>query len=494
MKNLRKKERFARFSSLAVGAIMLAGGTLSTILQASAADDSFSITMRYLSADEKTYGISPFNEEYSKGIVFRPESTTVNTGGTHTIEFRKSSDRILDSECPDNNNDCVTYNNTSKDNNIYIETVRGAIYNNRYLDVREYLWTDKGSWERRKAGAGVYYNASDVEGDKSGTVTRELHFYETGTNNEVEFKGVVAFADFDFAEGYTISKGYHQAYLDNPTVTVHTPGTNTWLGQGSIDNPVAFEGSVYMLWVEVEGTPSQPLTLQYKAPSSRGSGTNSPAIKVSYNLIGENPDGVSAPLFDTIAKYGTITPQNPIATDEDAVDKYTFSGWYYDEAMTRPVVETVSSGEDVELYGRYVRNEAINISTSITGGEITSPVIDADKGEDYKIEYKCNDGNLLSTVSVDGVFVDINKYSGSYTFEDVEESHKIDVVCSEGNVKVPDTGFNNISGEANTEKGDKSELNIAGLIISSAISFIGLLILFRTSGHLRIMRFKKVDF
>ncbi len=493
MKGIRKKERFARFLSLALGATLLAGGTLSTILQASADEVSFHINMRYLSSDEKTYGIDPFSEEYSKGVVFRNENARVSSGDIHTIELVKSSDSILDGNCPDGNSGCVLYDNHSRNDNIYVETKRGAIYNNRYLDVREYLWIDKGRWGRSVNGGGIYYDAAGVDSeDGSATITRELHFYETGTNNEIDFKGVVAFGDFDFEEGYTISEGYRQAYLNNPTVTVHELNSKTWLGQGSAENPVAFDGNIYMLWVEVEGTPTQPLTLQYKAPSSRGSATISPTVSVTYHLIGENPDGVSAPTFDTVAKYGTITPQNPIVDDEGAIDKYTFSGWYYDEEMTRPVMGTVVPGEDIDLYGKYIKNEAINILTSITNGDIDEPVLDANPGEDYEIEYKCNNGNKPLTISVDNVFVDVDKYPTSYKFEEIESSHRIDVVCDE-DVKVPDTGFNNISNNtANT--GNKSSLDIAGLIASSTTCFIGLAILIRTSRRSHVMKFKKVKF
>ncbi len=77
MRNVIKRERFARFLNLAVGSTLLMGGASSTITQVLAADQ-FSITMRYLLSDEKTYGIDHFNEDYSKGILFRSPSTIID--------------------------------------------------------------------------------------------------------------------------------------------------------------------------------------------------------------------------------------------------------------------------------------------------------------------------------------------------------------------------------------------------------------------------------
>ncbi len=364
----------------------------------------------------------------------------------------------------------------------------------------------------KETNSGIWYDISTVaDTDKAATVYRELHFYKsngddeiTAADKEVEFKGVIAFSDFDFQEGYNIARGYHQSYLQNPTSVNHGLNSTLWIGQGDENNPVSFLDDIYMLWTEVDGAPDvkidennikkNSLLLEYKAPSTRGSANTSPAAKVSYHLVGENPSGVTAPSYDIVAQYGTLTPSDPIVANPEAVEKYTFSGWYYDEAMTQPVIDTVNPGQNIDLYGKYVKDDVITITTSITDGEITDPIPDADAGEDYEIKYKCNDGYELSSISVDGTFVDIAKYPTSYIFKEVDKSHKIGVVCEkvEQHTKVPNTGF----GIAPTKyaKKENSSVSFVGLIMSSATCFIGLSILIRAFRRTRAMSFKRTKF
>lgn len=525
MKLDKKKELLSRFFGLAIGSVLFVGGATSAIVQVLAAD--VADYMRAVKSDEKIYGTNAFDEEYSSGIVFRNNSMKIsNSDGEEDVvivpsnsnkitKYQNDVDGTYNAYCPMSSS-CYAGTNTSRDSEVYIDVIRGAILDNRYLDVREYIWVknaagvEGSSWgrvyENNAAGnneAGIWYVSSGVAdaSKRAGMVYRELHFYEnngddiikdngTDIDKEIEFKGVVALSDFDFLEGYDFNQGYHQAYVQNPTPVVHEEGTTRWIGPGDFEHQISFTED-YMLWVEVEGTPNKPLIMEYIAPSNRGSETISPIVKINYHLVGENPEGVTAPSYDVIAQYGSLTPKNPEVADQSAVNKYTFSGWYYDEAMTNPVIDKVVAGEDVDLYGKYMRDDDISITTSITNGTIDDSIPDAEKGEDYTIKYKCNDGYNLSSILVDDESVNKNKYPNSYTFENIESSHKISVTCekTEEDIKAPNTGFG--VEYLNYSNSRDSGLNPASMTLSSSIGVIGLLIVVRFFKRSRAMSFKK---
>ena len=501
MKNYQKQQRVSRIASLAMGTVMVASGALSMALQVAAEG----VTFRPIDKNiERAYGIDAFDEEYSYGGVFKYNSIKVNSSEAYSIQTSYAGT----SKCLELGYDetkAASYycnNNTSRDANNYVTTTRGAFYNNQLLDVREYLWTDKGYWVRNVNGSTIYYDATGIpeEEDKSVTIHRELHFYKTGTNTEVSFKGVISFSDFDYAEGYQIIQGYRQAYLNDPTIVDYT-APNTWTTQGGtiwVEDP-------YMLWVEIEGTPSLPVVLAYKAPGSRGSGTYEHSVTyIEYSLKGDVPAGVTAPKFDTVVQYGTVRPKSPVVASGADIDNYEFSGWYLDENLTEPVGNTIKIASNLKLYGEYVKKDTFAIATSITNGEITKSINEIVPGEDYTIEYSCKNGKNPTSVAIDGAYLDASKYPKEFTFEDVSGSHSISVVCETAEptpsdsgkpTGVPNTGASGpVSfGAGFTEETDSSSV-IPRIALSVAVSCLGLFFILKAVRRRSIMGFKKHSF
>ena len=498
MNNYQHKQKTTQIASMLVGSTMVLSGVLSMALQASA----YEVRFRQLDKTvEKAYGVDAFEEEYSYGALFKDGAAKVNSSNETSLKTSFSGTSVCEST--------VQYcgNNTSRNPNIYVTTVRGAFYKNEFLDVREYLWTDKGQWGRAIDSSAIYYNPNAEDEDKNGTVHREFHFYKTGTNTEVNFKGIVAFSDLDWSEGYYIEQGYHQAYLDDPTLLDYS-SPNTWLTQNNEEEGL-YVNDPHALWVEVDSTSSRPLILAYKAPESRGSGTYVNNVNyIEYNLIGSKPTGVTAPKYDTVVRYGTATPKNPTIANGTNLDDYDFTGWYLDEGLTNKAEEKIRITSNIKLYGKYVKKDSIKISTSALNGTITDSILEIEPGEDYTIEYTCDNGSDPVSVMVDGNYLDVNKYGKSYTFEEATEEHSINVICekkeneeeteeadSDSSAKVPNTGANGpISFGAGLEDGPNNNSIVPKIILSACTSILGIIIILIASRKHNTVSFKKQNY
>lgn len=349
---IAKNSQIKRVSSVFLGGALLLGGIASATAQVLAYDLDF----RQIDPKiEKSFGVDSFDEEYSHGILYQDDSTKVDglSPAAKKITFHgadKCTDRT-DKHCGDN---------TEKRSDVYAKITNGAIYNNKYLDVIEYIWTDTGMWGMDLKTPSIFFYPESADDQTIGHIHREFHFYEAGTTTEVAFKGVIALSDFDWQEGYYIAQGYHQAYLNNPTIINYT-APNTWTTQGDADDPLYVNGP-YMLWVEVQGaSPKVPLILVYQAPEqSRGSSTIMKNVNyLTYHIEGVVPDGQAETSFDTVVQYGTVTPKTA-----KTIEGYTFDGWYLDEAMTQPAPSNLVITEDTNLYGKYTETKADVPATS----------------------------------------------------------------------------------------------------------------------------------
>ena len=409
-----------------LGLLMVGGGISAIIYQSSAVV----IPTRIINPSyERAYGIQPFDEEYSKGILYRrsnQKDAAGNSGGNITVSYTGEESDCSDVENLDANNLC--HRNTSKDSS-YLFIPKGAIYNGEYLDVREYRWSNEGTaWiyyeNRPSISVGKY-----ISGDGQSVAHREFHFFKAGTNTEVSFKGIISFNDLDYEEGYIIEQGYHQTYISSPSaLQEYDPiSVNKWVGVGNYENPYTKEDEAYELWVEFESTPSKPFTIAYVAPGGRGSDTYTYAQTVSFNVSGSKPSDYSAPQNDIIARYGTLTLP-AISTADPA---YTFDGWYYDSALTNKAGSKITvPDEDVTLYGKFTKEESPSVNTTIKNGEVTSSSSNIPIGGNWTVNYKCNSGYQLSSIKADDLAVDINTYASSYTFKNISAgAHTLAIVC-----------------------------------------------------------------
>ena len=424
----------------------------------SANTHSFDFELSVISAAQVEVGAigSHFNKDYSRGILYRNQAVTVNSSNVSTMPFELVGFSSTINNCHwEDSYACASnkWKNTGKISKI----TRGAVYNNEYLDVIEYTWKDNFASPQNNI---VYDNITAIYGKSNNNGTsisnarvnddtpdpdpvrdemtskktlaythREFHFYKTGTNftQEVNFKGVVAFGDFEYAEGYVFKQGQKKVYVNNWGDSSQWASSSI-AGINGFVRPFSYPDSSQseiMLYAEVESTAFSPLHVVYVTPAERNRGSNSmiQAAYVRYNLVGTVPSGVSAPAYDTVVKGGTITP-----TAAPSVTGYTFSGWYTNEAMTTPAGSDVYVDSDVNLYGKYTRN-VYNITASAVNGTTSGNISNINHGTSRTVTYNCNTGYHLASITVDGAAVSITNFPSSYAFNNVTANHTIAVVC-----------------------------------------------------------------
>lgn len=72
-----------------------------------------------------------------------------------------------------------------------------------------------------------------------------------------------------------------------------------------------------------------------------------------------------------------------------------------------------------------------SVTTSVENGTITDNNLEINEGDSYTVTYDCDEDHRLKSLLVDGESVDIAMYPGSYTFEDMQADHTIQVVFEE---------------------------------------------------------------
>ena len=433
-----KKKTTTSILAVCLGLAMVSCGILSMFNQVMATG----VVLRNPKAGvEKAYMKDAFDPEYSQGAVFRNSRVSLpGITGEYSMEFVGEStceepEPVLLSSSSDNSGseedvEAVCGTNTAKDLNTYLITRNGAIYNGEYLDVKEYLWTDVGNWERKidaRSFVASGNNHGEIQQTTPVNVYRELHFYKAGTDQEVSFKGIISMSDFDWGEGYTIEQGYHQAYVNSPTYLMdyNPEDPTTWISQGDADDPFVLSGQI-SLWAEVESTPEKPLTIVFHSPvAHRESNTVTYYSIITYDVSGDLPEGFEGVPFNAVATNGSL--ELPVITPDDS--EYSFKGWYYDEELTNEAGSMIQVKSDLVLYGKFEKTKDASVTTTIKNGIITESKNDIANYSSYKVQYSCNNGYELASVAIDGVMVSLADYEKEFGFEKITGDHTVDVVC-----------------------------------------------------------------
>lgn len=79
------------------------------------------------------------------------------------------------------------------------------------------------------------------------------------------------------------------------------------------------------------------------------------------------------------------------------------------------------------------------IDTEAIHGTITDRMTHINSGEDRCIKYAPDEGYVFDYMEVDGKRVDSERFQNSYTFENIQDHHKIKVVYKKQSANVPDT-------------------------------------------------------
>ena len=127
-----------------------------------------------------------------------------------------------------------------------------------------------------------------------------------------------------------------------------------------------------------------------------------------------------------VAAYGESAPVSYEGLEGYHLAKLTVDGLDVDIEQNKGsyTFETVTGAHEIKAV---YEKDTFAITTSATNGTIDADMTVA-YGESATVSYKADDGYHLKSVKVDGSDVDIAKYASSYTFENVTETHTVDVV------------------------------------------------------------------
>ena len=339
------------------------------------------------------YQQDPFTEEYSIGAFSPPSAISdykYSSGFAHVGE---------DTDDSDEGDYIYIGTNTSKDNNVYRDTIDGFRMGTKLYDMRTYFWLVEGDdyavWGNRLYGS---YIKSQQEGDtfsdgyqtedEETVIGLEVHFYESGTLNtsnpkEVSVKGIGCMRDVDRLEGYKFLNGVNNntgIWLTNDTTIIPssdlssagltnpytTDISNAWFG--TIDNNLDNMSIFY----QFNASSSSPLRFYHYGSTGWHSSFQSETIAVTYHISGDEPDtglgkgeknnGSSGSILDQydylkdkiyVAKYGTYTVMDALSADG-----YTFTGWNEGSINgTNYSGRTVSPlTGNLDLYGNFTKN------------------------------------------------------------------------------------------------------------------------------------------
>lgn len=337
-----KTKYLARVSSVAMGVGLLASSGLATTTSVFASI-----------APNGVYGTDYFDADYSRGILYRLNEHKMNENGSDpdvTMTFSPTAPSSCHTE---NGTGGFTYyycNNSSLNENIYFTVKNAAIYMNKYIDVREYVWADGGGEWGVHIGqkGGVAISSGDVA---PSLIHRQLRFYQAGTNTEISFKGVMSFTDIDEGEGFEFNdgKGFHRAFIptDGNVSTETTSGSDgTWYN--FVGTAPSEPGTPPQLYVEVSGSSQSRFEFSQDLANHDGGSHDTAFSKVSYKI--KNGSAFDTDSTDIVVTYGTLSP---LASPTTTPEGYEFDGWYTSEGMTTKASAPLKVAADTSLYGDF---------------------------------------------------------------------------------------------------------------------------------------------
>ncbi|MBR3365536.1 hypothetical protein IKG48_00185 [Candidatus Saccharibacteria bacterium] len=304
----------------------------------------------------KTYGVDPFDAEYSEGYFYSTDSENVFYSG-----FTESSGQH-------------TANNRNKDENVYIDIYRGAHYNGKDLKVRIYTWAVKGGPSYKVSYNDGVINISDAGGGAV-YVRQEYHFYEFDNSNagptistssaqpvditqvvEIDFKGIFSVSDIDAwsVERYGFPNGCTGVWIteySNDKMLLRQDDTLEELMWGN-SHESSGSNLESWIWAEVRSSAISPLLVDYYSNGHSANIVAPSLVSVELNF----PEANKEPVSKQIVKYGTLDLSNIEVTPQD--ETLELDGWYTSDRYEIKYPEKFMVEEDTVLYAKYTERKS----------------------------------------------------------------------------------------------------------------------------------------
>lgn len=327
--------------------------------------------------------------------------------------------------------------------------------------VHPFVWIDENKvvniYSARMAGTysdgyGTTYH--NYPAASNGGVMIEYHFYDAGTENEVNFKGTLAFMDIDgigndenlVNEGISFESGLVEAIRTTSSVIVEKERNGRTWYQGTLDTEAirgkdGLDQDDQKLTVKFNSSSVSPLRIAYRLNTCQANGrvdgygyafTNE-FVNINYQIPKDylptlSSNKSSAQLIEEAGgeqnrylNYGTQTnstdAQKVLNKPALEVDGYTFDGWYTSDKFTdgSKWTGTESITAPLVLYGRYVNNEyTLNVKHVYVDANGNEKTLGEDQARKFKFgdeisssprTFQTDEPNtsyVVDTVSVDG--------------------------------------------------------------------------------------------
>lgn len=228
----------------------------------------------------------------------------------------------------------------------------------------------------------------------NGGIQTEYHFYDSTTGEEINFQGTIVFSDLDGAsgvsgyvnEGIAITGGEYEPVTWSDTKIVQSERDGLLWHQGTMMTEdilsAGLTSDTQKLLVKFKSTPQNPFsavhrirTYQDGRAAAYDQTINNSTVTISYMIAKKDLPSLSTDKGMTeliqggggeqsrVLNYGTdtsgSTAQGILNIQPEAVDGYTFDGWYSSSGF-EPETKWTGTGsmtKSIILWGRYVKKQ-----------------------------------------------------------------------------------------------------------------------------------------
>ena len=275
-----------------------------------------------------------------------------------------------------------------------------------------------------------------------------IDIFEKGTNKRAKIPDLVYLA-VDLDGGTSYSEGIRiKGFVPNKSNTFVSSANNTinyasesYYGTASIDDPLGGNGDVFFHIPKLQN--EGELDVSYAGYTGEV-GTRVYFLTPKYNIKYQALEG--GKIIGNLSE-SKFTNENISGTKQEENKGYKFLGWTCNEDVLIDS-KTISKGEmisdedltkiivtkDLVLTANYEKNKYM-IETKVQNGKIddSKQVL---AGTTESISYIANDGYHLKSITVDGKEIDISNNPTFYTFSNISENHKIEVIFEINKYKI----------------------------------------------------------
>ena len=271
------------------------------------------------------------------------------------------------------------FNNSSKQSDVYFFRPKAALVGAEELDLKIYTWS-----------SGCEYVLQDrhfscwIKPFQEGRVYSEFHFYKTGTDEEVSFKGTVYLNMVGYFGSTITLGGSGSAPIGDiwtfggseVRVSNESGGAATlWAVNNADDFDIGSGTTRRLAMLTVDSSPSAPLRMTFDSRNRDpnlgvGYALYNVGTRISYKATSDSAKRAGETLAQTHLAGGSA--EYPLSYSAPGITGYTFTGWFDSTALANRV-NRIGAGDlravaddagglvgtarnAIDVWGKYVPN------------------------------------------------------------------------------------------------------------------------------------------